>query len=211
MWIELSSVLRPYRVFSTRDIRKLFPDMNLMNLVRWQSKGYITRIRNGWYCFNDTESSENIDWLAANLIYAPSSVSLHSALSYYNLIPEGIYNTTSVSTKKTNQFTTTLGVFTYHHVKPELFGFGQTLADVNADMGRGKVSRKIIMASVEKAILDFFYLYSNYDTEKEIALLRLNESVVNEALNDTFYGYLEKFKNKALDKRISKMKKVCSL
>ena len=118
--------MRQYRVFSIGDVQKLFPGMNPMNLVRWQKMEYIIRIRNGWYCFNDTESSENIDWLAANLIYAPSYVSLHAALSYYGVIPEAIFETTSITTRKTNQFKTLLGNYSYHHVKQNIFGFGQT-------------------------------------------------------------------------------------
>ena len=85
--------------------------MNLMNLVRWQEKGYILKLRNRWYAFNDAESSENMEWLAANLIYSPSYISLHTALSWYNLIPEMIATTTSVTTRKTNKFSTPLGIF----------------------------------------------------------------------------------------------------
>jgi predicted transcriptional regulator of viral defense system len=97
-----------------------------MNLVRWQEKEYIMKLRNRWYAFNDAESSENMEWLAANLIYSPSYISLHTALSWYNLIPEMIATTTSVTTRKTNHFSTPLGYFDYH-IKPELFGFGTYL------------------------------------------------------------------------------------
>lgn len=80
MWIEFLTRMKPFRVFSIMDVGKQFPSMNLMNLVRWQKKWYILKLRNGWYAFNDTASSENIEWLAANLIYAPSYISLHTAL-----------------------------------------------------------------------------------------------------------------------------------
>jgi len=210
MWLEFSSALGPYRVFSSRDIRKIFPNMNMMNLVRWQEKGYIIRIRNGWYCFADTESSENIDWLAANLICQPSYISLQTALSWYNLIPEAIYNTTSVTTKKTNRFTTPLGSFIYHRIKPELFGFGQTLMEVDASVNRPGRGRKIALASFEKAILDFLYTNSFYRTEKELEGLRLNETVLKEALNGKFFTYLEKYGSRALEERVFKLIKVYS-
>jgi predicted transcriptional regulator of viral defense system len=81
MWVEFQIKMRPFRVFSVWDVKKQFPSMNPMNLVRWQKKGYISKLRNKWYAFNDAESNENIEWLAANLIYAPSYISLHTALS----------------------------------------------------------------------------------------------------------------------------------
>lgn len=70
MWVKFQDKMRPFRVFSVKDVKKQFPSMNLMNLVRWQEKVYIMKLRNRWYTFNDTESSENIEWLAANLIYS---------------------------------------------------------------------------------------------------------------------------------------------
>ena len=208
MWLQFLKSLGPYRVFSTRDVRKLFPDMNLMNLVRWQKKGYLIKIRNGWYCFDDTESSENIDWLAANLIYDPSYISLHSALSYYGLIPEAVYVTTSITTRKTNGFDTTLGKYSYHHVKPDIFSFGQILIDVDNERYRQDKSRKILLAAPEKALLDFFYIHSMYNTEKEIEHLRLDGAMLDEIIKEKFFSYLEKYKNRALEDRVFKMMKV---
>ena len=101
--------------------------MNAMNLVRWQKKGYLIRLSNQWYTFNDTENHKNINWLAANLIYAPSYISLHTALSWHNLIPEMISTITSVTTLKTNKFSFPPGTFDYHRIMPEIFGFDYNL------------------------------------------------------------------------------------
>jgi predicted transcriptional regulator of viral defense system len=209
MWVEFQTKMRPFRVFSVQDVKKQFPSMNLMNLVRWQEKGYILKLRNRWYAFNDAESSENMEWLAANLIYSPSYVSLHTALSWYNLIPEMIAITTSVTTRKTNRFSTPLGSFDYHSIKPELFGYGYVLA--NMDSTGNRTSRKIMVATPQKAILDFFYINSYYDTEKEIENLRLNETELANIINPEFYQYLEKYQSQALDRRIRKMIKLYDL
>lgn len=209
MWVEFQSKMRPFRVFSVQDVKKQFPSMNLMNLVRWQEKGYILKLRNRWYAFTEAESNENLEWLAANLIYAPSYISLHTALSWYNLIPEMIATTTSVTTRKTNKFNTSLGSFDYHRLKPELFGFGYVLENMDST-GQG-TSRQIMVATSQKALLDFFYIYSYYNTEKDIEDLRLNEMELKAILNPEFYQYLARYKSKALERRIRKMIKLYSL
>lgn len=200
--------MKPFRVFSIRDVEKQFPSMNLMNLVRWQKKGYISKLRNRWYVFNDTESRENVEWLAANLIYAPSYISLHTALSWYNLIPEMIATTTSVTTLKTNKFSTPLGNFDYHNLKPDIFGFGYVLENIDAHRIR---SRKIMVATPQKAILDFFYINSFYNSEQDFIDLRLNESELSKYLNEDFYKSIERYQNKALERKIRLMTKTYGL
>ena len=185
--------------------------MNLMNLVRWQSKGYILKLRNKWYAFNDAESHENIEWLAANLIYAPSYISLHTALSWYNLIPEMIIPTTSVSTRKTNRYSTPIGEFDYHRIKPDLFGFGYSLEDLNACSSKSNKSRKIMVATPQKAILDFFYINNFYSSEKDMEDLRLNNAELTKIVNKEFYQYLERYESRALESRIRLMTKTYGL
>jgi predicted transcriptional regulator of viral defense system len=203
--------MRPFRVFSLQDVKKQFPSMNLMNLVRWQKKGYLSRLRNQWYAFNDAESYENIEWLGANQIYAPSYISLNTALSWYNLIPEMITTTTSVTTLKTNKFSTPLGAFDYHRIKPDIFGFGYVLENVDAYRGERGNSRKIMVASPQKAILDFFYINNFYNTEKDIKDLRLNETELEKIINSEFYQLLSRFQCRALEHRIHLMTKTCGL
>ena len=209
MWVEFQDKMRPFRVFSVQDVKKQFPSMNRMNLVRWQEKGYILKVRNRWYAFNDAESPENMEWLAANLIYSPSYISLHTALSWYNLIPEMIATTTSVTTRKTNKFATPLGSFDYHSIKSGLFGFGYVLEDM--DPSGKKTSRQIMLATPQKAILDFFYINSYYNTEKEIENLGLNETELANIINPEFYQYLGKYQSQALDRRIRTMIKLYDL
>jgi predicted transcriptional regulator of viral defense system len=209
MWVEFQAKMRPFRVFSVQDVKKQFPSMNLMNLVRWQEKEYILKLRNRWYAFNDAESSENMEWLAANLIYAPSYISLHTALSWYNLVPEMIATTTSVTTRKTNKFSTPLGSFDYHSIKLELFGFGYVLEDMNSSGKSG--SRQIMVATPQKAILDFFYINDYYNTEKDIEDLRLNETELLKIINDEFFQNLGRYHSNALERRIRKLTKIFSL
>jgi len=211
MWIEFEAKMGSFRVFSTGDVEKQFPSMNPMNLVRWQRKGYILRLRNRWYVFNDAESHENIEWLAANLIYSPSYISLHTALSWYNMIPEMVVPTTSVSTRKTNKFSTLLGDFDYHRIKPELFGFGYALENMDAYRSGSEKSRKIMVATPQKAILDFFYINSFYESEKDMEDLRLNDTELTKIINEEFYRYLERYESKALERRIRLMTKTYNL
>ncbi len=211
MWVEFQTKMGPFRVFSVGDVEKQFPSMNLMNLVRWQKKGYILRLRNRWYAINDAESHENIEWLAANLIYAPSYISLHTALSWYNLIPEMIVSTTSVTTRKTNRFSTPLGDFDYHRIKPELFGFGYSLEDMDAYRTKSNYSRKILVATPQKAILDFFYINNFYDSEKDMEDLRLNDTELVKTVNKEFYKYLARYESRALESRIRLMTKTYGL
>jgi predicted transcriptional regulator of viral defense system len=207
-YIEFRNKMEPFGVFSITDIEKMFPGFVWLNLINWQKKGYILKIRKRWYCFNYDDVSKNVAWLAANLIYQPSYISLQTALSFYGLIPEAIYTVTSVSTKKTNYFETPIGTFSYSKIKSTLFRFGQTLtssSSYNLPTG-GKYKRKELIAEPEKAILDFFYIYSHYNTYKDMEYLRFDPSVLNDSLDmEKLFRYLEQYNNKALNDRIDKL------
>ena len=207
MWLEFKDKMEPFRVFSVRDIKKMFPGMNNMNLVRWHQKGYLVKIIKGWYCFPEYQPAENMSWLAANLIYSPSYISLHSALSYYNVIPEAVYSTTSVSTRRTNQYQTSIGSFHYNTVKKSAFGFGQRL--INSVPVES--SRQIVIAELEKAILDFLYINHQYRSEQDFEALRFDRTVLSTIDNVKLYSYLDRFESNALNTRLFKMIKVYAI
>jgi predicted transcriptional regulator of viral defense system len=171
--------------------------------VEWQDKGYLVRIVNRWYMLADAQRSLGLDCLIANRIYAPSYVSLQSAWAYYGLIPEGVYQITSVSTLKTHTFRTTTGVFSYRHVKPAML-FGYHLIDA------GGHSFKI--AEPEKLVIDHLYLNTKLKSPDDFEGLRINQPRLHELVSpDRLSDYLTIVKNKALEKRINVFLKTYSL
>lgn len=123
----------------------------LNQINRWQKKGLLVTVRRGMYLLNkhDRKINPNPCFLA-NQIYSPSYISLEYALYFYELIPEKVYDITSVTTKKTMRFENQEGSFVYQHVKPEFFRGFKSLHD---DHGLS-----FFMAEPEKALIDFFYL-----------------------------------------------------
>jgi predicted transcriptional regulator of viral defense system len=191
-FIELKNALRTYTLFSINEIQKIDEHFHRRRLNEWQEKGYIKKIIRGYYIFSDLQLNETALFEIANKIYSPSYVSLEMALSYYNLIPESVYGITSVSTRKSCMHSTAVGDFSYRTIKPGLF-FGYRLVGYD-----GKCFR---MASLEKAVLDFFYLNTHIiDFES----LRFNVEAFWEQLDgQIFYTYLERFSQKRLTKTIA--------
>jgi len=123
----------------------------LNQLNRWQHKGLVLKLKKGIYQFNDNDRELNPSReFIAQQLYGPSYVSLEYALGVYGLIPEGVADITSVTTKKTAHFTNNRGVFIYQHIKPKAFR-GFTAA-------RDAQGLSYFIASPEKALVDFFYL-----------------------------------------------------
>jgi len=86
-------------------------------------------------------------FLIANHLRGPSYVSLESALSYWNMIPERVYEISSVTTKTSKQYKTQIGRFSYQQLKTPYYSYGiQNIAY--------SPKQTIIIASREKALCD---------------------------------------------------------
>lgn len=86
-------------------------------------------------------------FLAANLLYAPSYVSLESALNYHGILSQFPSIVTSITTKKPLNKKNSMGEFEYSSLQGKLF-FGWTKRD------------GYLIAEPEKALLDQIYFYS---------------------------------------------------
>jgi len=192
-YLEFEKSFKPYPVFSVKDIQKRYPGFDSRRLVEWQQKGYLVKVKRGYYCFRERSREEYLLYCAANKIYSPSYISFESALAWYNLIPEGVFITTSVTTKNTASYASAIGNFEYKHFKPILF-FGYKLL-------KGK-DCTFKIAEPEKVILDYFYINTLNNLE-EIEEIRFNEIVAKELISfDKLQQYLRVFNSKELDKRI---------
>lgn len=192
--IDFQKRLTPYGVISLENIYKSFPDFSYKQISRWQKDGFLIKIKQGFYTFTDQKIDDYFLFLIANKIYEPSYISLEKALKYYGLIPEEIFQITSVSTKKTNTFNNPVGSFSYRHIKESLFWGYHFISNSN---------QKVLIADAEKAILDYIYLHFELKTENDFKELRINSNSFNENINlDKLNKYLSKFKNKKLNKRL---------
>lgn len=140
-------------IFSLRDIRNVFPDANVAtlknNLTNWLKKGYIERLKRDLYaCVEPILESEIPDFYVANRLYTPSYVSLETALSLYNIIPEIAAQVTSVTTKPSREFKNRHGVFIYRSCRKRAFTGYRIVA---------YEGYKVLIADEEKALVDFLY------------------------------------------------------
>lgn len=193
--------LYPQGCFNINQILLWEKDFDRNNLTRWCHKGLLVKLRNGYYAFPEYRQVPGFARYVAGQIYSPSYISLHSALSFYGIIPEEVVQLTSVSTLKTATFKNAFGTFQYQNVKESLF-FGYEIKSL-AD-GRG-----VMMATPEKALLDLLYLNSYYKTEQDMEELRLDEDYLqNDLDSERLFDYASRFASKSLDRRLTLLKTV---
>lgn len=107
----------------------------------------IIRLKKGLYvCSPEVTGKILSTELVANHIYAPSYVSMSSALRFYGLIPEAVYVNQSMTLKHSKGFDTPLGRFEYTHICKEAFHIGVTSIK--------REDYAFLIASPEKALCD---------------------------------------------------------
>ncbi len=193
-YIELKEALKDFTIFSLNDIKSIDSSFFRVRLNEWQDKGYIKKVIKGYYIFSDLELNENVLFEIANRIYSPSYISFEMALFFYHLIPESVYGITSASTRRTYKFKTPIAEFSYRKIKPNLF-FGYNLIKYN--------NKHFRIASIEKVILDYFYINSLLTKERDFESLRIDKDMFFKQVNEEkLYTFLEKYAQKTLEKRI---------
>jgi predicted transcriptional regulator of viral defense system len=190
--------------FTTNQVYASYPEFNRNNLVHWVRKGYLIRLRQGYYAFPEYRESTDYTLYFANIIYKPSYISLQTALSFYGIIPEAVPKITSVTTLKTKKFNNDFGEYSYKNIKPDIM-FGYELREMNG-------GRRIMFATPEKALIDLLYLYPFYNTEHELEELRLDESYMEIEFNaERLTEFSDRIGGKALSNRIKLLRKVHNL
>lgn len=135
-------------IFTARDVRALFGVSKVSSdflLHRYSKTGFITRIKKGLYVFPDATPPESY---LANRLYAPSYISREFALSYHGIIPETVYEITSVSTKATRRFEKLGKIYSYRHIGRGAFT-GYTVMKQHGF--------SFLIADPEKAFVDTLY------------------------------------------------------
>jgi len=129
------------------------PDSRYSKVKRLIAQGKLHHIRRGLYCLTDRMQfvTKPHPFELAQLIYGPSYISLESALSFHQLIPERVYTVTSTTCKRSKEFKTPLGLFSFLHLPLENFYTEVELVTES--------NSHFFMAKPWKAICDFIYCY----------------------------------------------------
>lgn len=199
-YLRFHQNLSPFGIFSINDILKIYPDFDSRRLNEWQEKNYLTKLIKGWYIFNDISINENSLFQVSNSLRSPSYISLESALSFYHVIPEQAFTITAITTLKTMEYKTAKGNFSYKKIRQNLF-FGYTI--IPQPKGR-----PVLMAELEKALLDYLYLNPKINKPDAIASLRLNTEILKSLDFKKMEVYLQRFDNKALRNRYNLLKQL---
>lgn len=136
------------RLFTAREFQVLTgstPVAAKFLLIRYTKRGLLRRLRRGLYAVSDRLPSR---WAIANRLYAPSYVSLLSALSYHGLIPDAVYAVSSVTTKATRAFAVDGVDYAYRTIRRRAF------AGYRAVEFEGEA---VLIAEPEKAAADYLY------------------------------------------------------
>lgn len=143
---------KKYYIFSFEDVCVFFPGENRGNLrqylSRWKKNGLMDSLRKGLYELTYPERRIIPDFFMANKIYAPSYISLETALSHYSILPEASMAVVSVTPKATRRFKNAHGLFMYRTIRPEAFS-GYSIEKHNG--------LDILIAEPEKALVDYLY------------------------------------------------------
>lgn len=170
-------------LFGANDIRALFGLSNVATaslLHRYKKQGFILQVKRGIYVFPDILPP---DPYIANKLYAPSYVSLEFALSYHGVIPETVYEITSVTTKITRRFETLGKIFSYRKIKKVAYTGYET---------EKQKGLSFYIADPEKAFVDVNY-FRLINQQKPIS--RFNKEKIN---SERALRYAKLFENEKL-------------
>jgi hypothetical protein len=131
----LSSLLKDYKR----------PNDKIHELI---SAGIIEPVKKGLYLPSAKLSETRTEpFLLANHMLGPSYVSFDSALSFYGLIPERVFEVSSATTKASRRFDTPTGIFSFIRMPLPYYSFGIRQVEIGKD-------QNVLIASPEKALFD---------------------------------------------------------
>ena len=170
-----------------------------LQINRWVKDGRIIRLHKGLYTLAEPYRKVTSEpFCIANSLKQASYVSLHSALSWYAMIPEFVPAVTSITTGRPQTIETPLGRFEFRHVSKKYF-WGYQQVEL-------KFGQTAFIAYPEKALLDLAYLTPGGEKKAFIEELRLqNFEQINRAL---LCEFVERFQSPKLNRALDNIERI---
>ncbi|MBI2309547.1 hypothetical protein HYU89_01490 [Candidatus Collierbacteria bacterium] len=141
--------ISPITVFSSEslaDILKISKERSAFSVIsKLLKNGILEKMGKNCYILAQKPAHQ---FLIANYYYRPSYISFESALSYYGILSQFAVGVTSVTSLKTAKYNLKNQIYSYSHLKKDLF------------WGYDKKQEGFLIADPEKAVLDQAYLAS---------------------------------------------------
>jgi len=124
-------------------------------IVELVHKGYLLQLRRGLYVVSDLISPVASEpFLIANHLYGPSYVSVDTALHHWGLIPERVFEVTSVTPKSPKKIVSADRIYSYTHLPMGYYPLGIRQVALTE-------TQVILMACQEKSLCDKIITTSN--------------------------------------------------
>ena len=157
-------------LFSLNELGSIFGIENRQTLYkkvqRLEKNKILKKLIKGKYLFLLKPTA---DFTMANFLYAPSYISMESALSFYSIITGFPYQITSITIKKPKEFAVDGKDYSYSQISTKLFWGWEKKED-------------FLIATPEKALLDYAYFAQRGLRSLdwgEIDTTRLNKNILS--------------------------------
>jgi len=147
----------PGGVFDETVVGNLFPDSSsgarALLVHRACQAGEILRLKPGLFVLGPLYRKSTLHpFVVAGILHSPSHISLESAFAHHGMIPEAVYQVSSVTSERSREFSTPLGVFSFHCVPARTPRAGVEVVQIAPDAW-------VFVASPLRAIADAVYLH----------------------------------------------------
>lgn len=193
--------LTPWGPFTTQDVATLFPgseDRRSGLVKRAIANGEIINIRRGLYCLAPKYQKKCMNlYTLAHHVYGPSYISMESALSWHGWIPEAVHTITSASFKKSREFRTPLGIFSYNRIPQKVFYYQvERLTDESRNV--------FLIASPFKALIDYVYVRKKDWTgiKPVVSSLRIEPEEFEQVTRDNLDSLINNYPNSRMKRFI---------
>lgn len=174
------------------------PDDFISRLVK---TGELIRLKNGFFLITERVEESPVPYeQIANLLYGPSYLSFEWALSYYKMIPEGVYVITSVAAKASKVFTTPVGTFDYTHLNHCRYAIGIDQKENNEG--------RFLIATPEKALADLVFTKSRQLEGKDLLVdliegRRMDEELLKNLNKKHLVEICDQYRSKSINNLVT--------
>jgi predicted transcriptional regulator of viral defense system len=204
---EILVTAHPRACVTAEDVAHYIPgsdDARYGLVKRAIGAGELVRLRRGLYCLAPAYRRAPLNLFSlAQYVYGPSYISLESALSHHDWIPEGVYSVTSVCTGESRTFRTPVATFRYSRVPQNIF-YAAVARETTSDAGD-----VMLIARPVKALADYVYVYrKDWETpEPAIQSLRIDPEDLAGVSADDIDAAMESYRSNRVLRFLSALRR----